>query len=385
MGSLYDITELVEEVNLKEVVPEFYLESAKVDGKIYGIPNIQVISNPIAIHTDKEQAEKLGIDMKAIEEAAQSAKNIDDVKKYTSLLDDAFAKLHAAQPDKYVFNPNWNIIGEIYYESLLGGIGIKHDGSSNKLVNMAQTEEYKHAAEKYHEWFTKGYIRGDIASKGVTVADKEEARQYLTTSTTWKPGQEVSDESRHNYTPEYALLHKPYVKRTSALATMISIGANSKHPKEAMEFIKLINSDKELFNIICWGVEGTHYTKDENGRVTEIENSGYTGIGANAWKYGNQFNAYLTPKQQDGVWEATEEMNNNAITSPMLGFVPDTDGISTELANISNVQSEYQARMWGTQDPATWYDEYLKKLDEAGIEKVLNEMQKQYDAFLATK
>ena len=82
----------------------------------------------------------------------------------------------------------------------------------------------------------------------------------------------------------------------------------------------------------------------------------------------------------------TEKMNDEAIKSPMLGFVPDLSGLTTEIAAIANINAEYKAkRECGTNDPAEWYDEYIGKLKAAGIDKVRDELQKQYDEFLASK
>ena len=215
---------------------------------------------------------------------------------------------------------------------------------------------------------------------------RDEAKQIAISASTWKPGQDPYVKENQGYDPVYALLTKPYVSRTSALATMTSVGANTKNPKKAVEFLKLINSDKELFNLICWGIEGTHYTKGDNGKITQIEGSGYTDLGKNAWEFGNQFNGLLLENQEDGVWEETRQMNEDAVKSPMIGFVPNTDPIANELANITNVNSEYGARKgYGTEDASVWWDEYIEKLNQAGEQKILDELQKQYDEFLASK
>lgn len=386
MGGLYDITELIDEVGIRDVVPEFYLDAATVNGRIYGIPNEQVVSNPVCLEMDKALAEQLGIDLNAIQEAAQNAKSFDDIKAYAALLDDMFAKVHEAKPELYTFNPSYNLITTPMYESLLGNVVIRLDGSSTKLQNIEETEEGQLGVQKIREWYLKGYIRNDIASKGNATTSNEEARQIAVVAGTWKPGQDPYVKEKKGYDPAYALLTKPYVKRTSALATMTSVGANSKNPKKAVEFLKLINSDEELFNIICWGIEGTHYTKGDNGKITQIEGSGYTDLGKNAWEFGNQFNGLLLENQEDGVWEETRQMNEDAVKSPMIGFVPDTDPISNELANITNVNSEYGARKgYGTEDASVWWDEYIEKLNQAGEQKILDELQKQYDEFLASK
>ena len=88
--------------------------------------------------------------------------------------------------------------------------------------------------------------------------------------------------------------------------------------------------------------------------------------------------------QPADVWEQTKQMNDTAIKSPVLGFVPDTTSISAEIANISAVEQEYKAyRNYGVAPFEDWYDEYRAKLKAAGIETVRVEIQKQYDAWKA--
>lgn len=388
LGGLYDITDIVKEQNIAEYMSQFYLDAATVDGRIYGLPNIQVVSNPICISIDKTVADELSLydEMEAIEKAACSAKNLDDIKAYAVLLDDLFAQIKAGRPNLYTINPEVDLLVTPLYEKLAGASYLRRDGSSDKLETLYDDEIIKLSAEKNREWYEKGYIRNDIASKGNTLTSDEERRQVAITQTTWKPGADVLLEKTRQDKVVFAMLQEPYVKREGPLAAMTSVSATSKHPEEAVALMKLVSTNKELFNILAWGIEGKHYTKDENGHVTEIENSGYNKIGENAWKLGNQFNAYLTAGQEDGIWEETEKMNNESMKSPMLGFVPNTDPITTELSNITNVESEYKARKsFGTMDASEWYDDYVKDMKAAGADKVNDELQKQYDEFLSSK
>ena len=385
LGGLYDITDLLDEVKMDEVIPEFYLDAARVKGRIYGIPNVQVVSNPICISMDKSLAEEVDANLPAIQEAACSAKSLDDIKKYAELLDELFEKIHKARPDMYVLNPSFNLIIDPMWENVMNDICIRRDGSSNELVDITKTEYFDYNMEKINEWYSKGYIRSDIASKG-TASTEEELRLVAIRPSTWKPGQVITDAVKYGEEQEYALIHSPYVSRTSVLNTMNSVGANSKNPKKAVEFLKLINSNKELFNLICWGIEDVNYTKDENGFVTPTESPDYRNLGRNAWKYGNQFNGFVMAGQSADVWEETQKMNDEAVKSPMLGFVPNTDKITNEIANITSVDDEFKAKKsYGTNPYSEWKDEYQKKLEQAGSQKVLEELQKQFDEFLKNK
>lgn len=388
LGGLYDITELIKETGLDQVIPGYYIEAAEVNGKVYGIPNIQVISNPIDIEIPTSVAEECGItDLLAkLEEKSNINSTYDDLLEAAAIYDEMFAKVHEKRPDLYTFNPNNSPFYVAVYDTLMGGAALKKNGSSQEFVNLYKTDEWKLSVQKKREWYTKDYIRNDIASAGDTLTNAEERMKVAFTFDTWKPGQEAYQKIQYGEEFLHAKVFQPYVGRTSALATMVSVGANTKHPKEAVELMKLVNTDKDLFNIICWGIEGETYTKNADGTVTPVEGGGYEGVGQNAWKFGNQFNGFVQEGQPADVWEQTEKMNNEADKSPMLGFVPDTSAIDTEIANITNIEAEYKARKdFGTEDMSVWYDEFMTKLNQAGIEKVIAELQKQYDEWLKTK
>lgn len=386
LGGLYDITELIKETGLDEIIPEYYLETATVDGKIYGIPNIQVISNPSHIAIPESVAEECGvIDILAqIEELSDIDATYEDMVKVAGLYDEMFAKVHEKRPDLITWNPSGNVITAPIYEGIISAAAIKRNGSSTEIINIYETEEWKLGVQKIREWYKKGYIRNDIASKGNTLSNSEERLQVAFNNGTWKPGQDVYEVRQYGEAFAYAKLLDPYVGRTSALATMVAVGADSKHPKEAVELIKLMNTNKELYNLICWGIEGKHYTKNEDGTVSEIPDSGYNGVGQNAWKFGNQFNGFVEKGQPADVWEQTEKMNNEADKSPLLGFVPDTSNIETEIANISNITAEYKAKTeFGTEDFDVWYDKFISDLKKAGVDNIVSELQSQYDAWRA--
>ena len=233
MNGLYDITDLVEETGLDEVIPEYYLDTALVNGRIYGIPNIQVISNPTDIEILKSVAEECEVEdeMKQIEELSRINASYEDLQRIAELFDKMFEKVYAKRPDLYVVNPSCNWFYSMIYEGVSAGAVIRRDGSDGKIVNLYETDEWKLGVKKKREWFEKGYIRKDIASVGDSLPTDDERMKVAFAYKTWKPGMETTWERQYGEQMIYAKAFEPYVSRTSALATMISVGANSNHPK----------------------------------------------------------------------------------------------------------------------------------------------------------
>lgn len=396
LGGLYDLTDLIDNIEMKDgttaslnnVIDSYYMEGAKIKGKIYGIPNIQVASNPGCLVMEKPIADESGVNMAGLQETALKVKDAETSKVYMDMLSGELAKVKAKRPDLTTINPtSFNTVAtENIYETLVGGIALRRDGISDKLVILADTPEYQYGIDTLNKWYNAGYIRNDIASKGAAMASIDEERLHAVTWNTWKPGQDVYFKAqRENTEPVYSFISQPYVKSTAPLSTMISVGATTNYPEECVKLIYMLNSNKDMFNALNFGIEGENYNVNADGTVTEIPDSGWN-LGKNAWKMGNQFNSFVMEGQPLDVWEQTKKMNDDAPKSPAIGFVPDTTKITTELANITNVEAEYNARInFGTTPRSEYWEEYRSKLETAGIQKVLDELQKQYDEFLASK
>ncbi len=392
MGGLKDITELVEQEKMSEVVDQYYLDSAKVNGKIYAVPNIQIISNPVAFNILPSILKECGIEDKyaQVAEMASVSMSFDELKKMFDLYSEMFAAVKAKRPDLYTWNPSGGNIATYTNYEIYNNLAIRKDGSDPTLYIEYETEEWKYGCQMVREWYKAGYIRNDVASVGTGLPTTEERLKVAFNNNSWGPGSEASEITKYGEPMSYALLYEPYVNRTSALLTMIGVGANAKNPEAAVKFIKLINEDAELYNLLIWGIEGKHYTKNEDGSIKTIDEAGYTmgasAVGISGWQFGNQFNSYTLEGEPLDKYEVVEKMNNEAVKSPMLGFVPDTAAIATEMANVSAVKDEYKAKIfYGTEDFDTWYPEFCQKMEAAGMKKIQAEIQAQYDAFLASK
>ena len=367
---LMDITDYISD-NLKSIVPDFVLDQAEVDGRIYAIPNVQVMTHPCSLRIQKSLADKYNLDVASI-------KTIEDLEPF-------FEQIKQNEPDIYPFRATWGegpwtrpVYEEVYVSS---NVLIRKDGSDTKLVVDYETPEYQQAIKKLREWYEKGYIRSDITSAGSDTTGWN-AGKYAADITTWKPGSEATAKAQ-GYDYVFIPLHDPYMTRDGALQAMTGVGINSKNPEKAVELIELMNTDKDLYNLICYGIKDKHYTLNEDNKLKSVENSTYAP--GRDWVFGNQFNAYITEGMDDSVWAETEKMNADSIKSPLIGFTPDLTNIKIELSQLSAVEAEYSYQTSGAYAQEEYWEEFVNKMELAGQQKVIDELQKQVDEFLANK
>lgn len=155
--------------------------------------------------------------------------------------------------------------------------------------------------------------------------------------------------------------------------------------KKSVELLGLLNSDPELLNGLIYGIEGEAWEKVGDNRVKLLD-----GYGPNkhmaAWNTANNAIIYVQESITDEMIAERDRSIAEATASPILGFIFETDTVKAEISNLNNVMSQYLDGLnTGTLDPDQAIPEMNAKLKTAGYDKVLTEMQKQYDAFRAAQ
>ena len=169
---------------------------------------------------------------------------------------------------------------------------------------------------------------------------------------------------------------------TSSRGSIFCVYAKSENPETALRFIEAWNTTPEIKNLLCYGVEGRHYTL-EDGKVKQVD--GISDIySSQNWTTGNMFISYLLIGEPDDKYEQYLKFNEQAVASLCLGFTPDLTEVNDKYASCKAAFKEYGILLsMGCVDP----DEYLKSfrdaLTAAGVEDVVKEIQAQYTAWKA--
>ena len=175
---------------------------------------------------------------------------------------------------------------------------------------------------------------------------------------------------------------QPIMVTSDATGSMAAISATCENPARAMKFLNLLYTDPVLLDLLYYGEEGIDFDYDAEGRVTKkeemYENSG--------WMFGNQKIAKLKSTEDTDKWEKMDAFDNSARVLDSLGFCFDPTNVSPEIATCANVVAEFKAIVGtGVQDPEETIPKMLAKLEQAGAQRIIDEAQKQYDEFLASK
>ena len=140
-------------------------------------------------------------------------------------------------------------------------------------------KEYR---REFGELYEKGYIRDDIITLQDDSADIT-AGKYASRLGIIKPGGEAEQKQlAGGYDYVQIALTEPFVNSLSARAAMNAVSSSSKNPEAAIRMIDVMNTDKEIFNMLNFGIEGTNYTM-EDGFVKEIPDSATSSTAAGPW------------------------------------------------------------------------------------------------------
>ena len=78
-----------------------------------------------------------------------------------------------------------------------------------------------------------------------------------------------------------------------------------------------------------------------------------------------------------------EEFNKSAKDSKAMGFLFDDSAVESDVSALANVVSQYRGSLnSGSVNPEEYIPKFLKDLEAAGIDRVIEAKQKQFDEWL---
>ncbi|MBN2984716.1 ABC transporter substrate-binding protein [Cohnella algarum] len=359
-------------------IPEDFWEAVTVDKRIYGVPNYQIVARQNGVVVQQRMLDKYAFDLTGVNKLEELEPLLKSMKEGESSNSTPFYMSKAGI---------WKDMLTYYgFDSILSPMSpgtVKIGDDSLKVINQYTEPSFLEHIKLIRDWYEKGYINKDVAT--AQVGSTSDGSLSLSMWNNIKPGGNAemkalvggNDVAQH-------VLDRPFVTTANISITLQAISRTSKNPERAMMLIELMNTDKELYNLLSFGIENKHYKKTGADRIEPIADSGY--FPNKSWSFGNQFNAYLLPEQPDDVWQQTIDLNNRAERSKLLGFNFDIEPVKAEIAQTQSVLDEYTpGLLTGSVDPEKYLPQFLDRLKAAGADAIIAEKQKQIDAWKASR
>ncbi len=388
-GMIIPITELLDErgATVKEKSGAL-LDAFTVDGEIYAVPQDLYCAAARGINYNADLLKEIGME-------------VPETWDMDTLTEIGY-KLKEANPEYTLIAKNGSTdAGEILYFYGMDGFGsssavygvLLNPETDTTVSNLFKSDEFKEYCKYNIEWKENGFMPADQAVNGQNAQDVYKSGTSFCNWVAARPSEEISVQNNTKFDSQQALFSNPWLTSSIVQEKAWGISTTCERPEKAMDFINLMYENTELANILNYGIEGTDYvyTDGSDKIVTYPEGIDGSTVGWNRAfnMFGDQMEiAQMAPATEDYYTEL-KEFNDCAVACATLGYSFDATNVATQVSSVSNVVQEYVPSLVYGEIPEAELDAYLEemnaKLDEAGINEIIEENQAQLDAWAASK
>lgn len=355
--------------DIVSVLDPAFLEGSKVDGHNYAVPANKELPAQEVWRFNKELLDKYKLDISNVKTMESLEPLLKTIKE-----NEPNVTPYAMVKDFVPFMPFDYVIEKL-------PMAVYLDTKDYKVVNIFETPEIKDTLATVRKFYKAGYVSPEVAT--VTSADDlYKSGNWLVDRAATQPFADNLWTASMGYPITSVPANDPVVYNWSVMGSMQAISANSEHPEKAMEFLNLLNTDPVLRNMVDSGIEGVHYEKVSDNVMKNLDkNKDYD---MPTFSLGNVMITYLYEADPENKWEEFKKFNESGTNSPLLGFNFDTTKVATELAAVQNVKEEFwPSLMTGTVDPEEYLPKAIEKFKAAGLDKIIEEAQRQIDEWRA--
>ena len=363
-GKFLDLTDRLEDTpGLTDLIPEEVWRGVTVKGEIAGVPTYKDTAATQYVAFDKAMVDKYDIDLDAI-------KTLQDLDPVVRQIKEG----EEAESGATFYPLPLNTDGIAPFLTLYDSF-VRYDDQDAQAANIYERPDLKEDFALVHKWWEDGLINPDASTK-------DDAGKYRACFV--YQGFEGSEQIL-SVDRGYEIVHTPITEAIFSSETVQgsvnAINASSQHPAEALKYLELVNTDNYLRNMYAYGMPGVDFEENDDGTVTRLTDT----WSAATYSQASWFDmSPVTPNPPD-QYSKVEEANKNAKAHVLLGFTLDDEPIASQWVNTNAVIDKYKAELrTGAYQGTT--EEFLAKmnseLEAAGLQEVLEEIQKQVDEFL---
>ena len=403
-GYAIPLDDLLANTDIPAELPEWLLDLGKYNGVTYFVPNYQNPANVRTLQIPVEYAQYYEGGVEALQAVWLNPESTTKDKMATLEEFVLAVREGTGKETKWAQAPIYP--GEFYPFDQLNGTNIIVLADSAEAICTWQQDWFKDVLEVMGEWYSKGIVHPDCAT--YTATDYMNENFLNDESFVYAFGNGMANTAEEatkiniitsNGIEQYQIpIWNEYFTTYSWGAGGNWITATCEHPEEAMMIIDLLNTEKgaEFYNLLVYGIEGKQYTKNEDGTITTLEYDGSQG-GASCsymtpgWMVGNTMNQYqnqgFISSYGDRYVELCSSIGTSETTKHSLvaGILFDTTSVADEIAQINAVVTEYDTTLRcgiAGEEWETYYNEFLEKLEAAGVQAVLDCYNEQIQANL---
>lgn len=376
-GVVADLSSALEKYGqeLTGYIPDYAWKNSQYEGGVYAIP--RVVPNAqydwaLSIRGDLRKKYDLP-ELKTLADVETYFQTIKDNEP--DMIPTSYIPFQQALYREYI--PTWYIPTQ--------GIAIDLEDPELKAINFWASDEFAQMAAKSEEFRQKGFYYPDYDPQRVPenefMAGKAAAcfgntmwpTERIDTLVANVPGAEIETVFLNQDVPKYM---------TMTSDNLLAVFEHSKNIDAAVAFINWVHSSQENYDLFSYGVEGVNYNLD--GDAVSLEGIDQANLYQPiSWAWTDlRYNRY--PKNLDPSYvDVINTWDDGAVETKLIGFAFNPEPVKTEVSNIATVYDTYIKAVVMDGTAAFDRDTVVAELEAAGIDKVMEEVQNQIDAYVA--
>lgn len=396
-GLIHPLDDLLDEHGQDILAHSHTEEMCSYQGEIWGVCTGDVMTNEHGYLIKEEYWDKYNL---------AELTNWTEEKVYTlDEMEEIFEIVKAGEGENFYCDIPWNTTpepmnnGYIEYDKIGGSLAtgvlmLNRSFEDTTVYDLFETEEYKAYCERRYDWAQKGYIAPDAAVT-TEAPDTLLAQDNYLGEFSWGAPQDMID-AESSIGCEFVCLDivPRYGAYRGGSVIQWSIPVTSANPEKAMQALNYIYKNPEAACLIQYGIEGSEYeVVQEDGDIKQIK---MLSDNVQSLAYNMPYGIWGNLLQQPDVYpsvmggKARKQELEDAVPeerySPAFGYSFDQQPVSTEIAAVNTVIAQYTPSLnCGALDPAKALPEFIDALKAAGMDKIIAEQQKQFDAWYAEK
>jgi putative aldouronate transport system substrate-binding protein len=370
LGAYEDLTNRLaaDAPQLQRFIPGTLWDGVRVNGRIYSVPTYKDSSKTQFFIWDDTYVRRYNLDISKIHTFAE--------------LDRAFRTIKAGEGQRFypLQLSRGNLLSIVYaddFDSLLIGLpplGAGIYDRSRKVVSVFEQPEVMERLRCLHRWYNDGIVNPDAP-----VLQEPQKQRPFFHAIGWPAAASIwqTNEGVERYRVEKVF--GPSYSTDSIQGSMNAISSNSRHKKESLKLLELINTDRKMRDMLAYGIEGINFSYVKSNVVRLLS--------ADQWnlaryQQGTFFNMSTIEGEAEDAWDEVRRQNEQATPAELLGFSFDNSAVLNEVANCRAVYNRYQDELLtGASDPDVAVPAMMRDLYAAGLQRIMDEAQRQVNAF----
>jgi len=258
-----------------------------------------------------------------------------------------------------------------------------------EVTLQIDNERFVRVLEKVREFWNKGFIDPRVAivdEAADVIGNASREGQYMFSTGQYAYGHQAAMQEERGIDCIFVPLSRvPIVSTMSAAGSGFAVSVYSQNQAAAVQFLNAWYTDNTLANILCYGLEGTHWSRNAEGLIV-LDHDARESTPYQTWRNGMGNVFMLSPTVDDGAdfIDGFRAYNALGVATAFAGFNFDNTSVEVQHAAIRTVVDEFRPFLTvGGMDPATAVDAYRSALLSAGIETYLEELHRQLAEFFA--